>query len=227
MMLGAELLPIGEVAHRAGVAPSALRYYERVGLLEASRSSGGQRRYPRSTLRRLAFIRAAQNVGLSLDEIKSALATLPEARTPTVADWTRLSRTWRAELGLSLENFVGLVAERQVLSFLRSGRRNPWKEAPLLFSEELELPALESDPEEDVLSRENLALLLDRVREEVSPMGWGMFDLLFIQELSQAEVEAATSLSADAVYAWRSRLRRLCQRLLTELSGSEGPERKT
>jgi MerR family redox-sensitive transcriptional activator SoxR len=112
-MLGSELLPIGEVAHRAGVAPSALRYYERVGLLEASRSSGGQRRYPRSTLRRLAFIRAAQNVGLSLEEIRSALATLPEARTPTVADWTRLSRTWRSRLDAQIE---GLTALRDGLS---------------------------------------------------------------------------------------------------------------
>jgi MerR family redox-sensitive transcriptional activator SoxR len=108
MMLGAELLPIGEVAHRAGIAPSALRYYERVGLLDASRSSGGQRRYPRSTLRRLAFIRAAQNVGLSLDEIRSALATLPEARTPTVADWTRLSRTWRARLDAQIDGLTAL-----------------------------------------------------------------------------------------------------------------------
>jgi len=112
-MLGSEHLPIGEVAHRAGVAPSALRYYERVGLLEASRSSGGQRRYPRSTLRRLAFIRAAQNVGLSLEEIRSALATLPEARTPTVADWTRLSRTWRSRLDAQIE---GLTALRDGLS---------------------------------------------------------------------------------------------------------------
>ena len=113
MVLGAELLPIGEVADRAGIAASALRYYERVGLVEAARSSGGQRRYPRSVLRRLAFIRAAQNVGLSLDEIRSALSTLPEARTPTVADWTRMSRTWRARLDAQIE---GLVALREGLT---------------------------------------------------------------------------------------------------------------
>jgi MerR family redox-sensitive transcriptional activator SoxR len=107
-MLGKELLPIGEVAHRAGMATSALRYYEQVGLLDPARNSGGQRRYPRSTLRRLAFIRAAQNVGLSLDEIKAALATLPEARTPTVADWTRLSRAWRARLDAQIEGLTAL-----------------------------------------------------------------------------------------------------------------------
>jgi MerR family redox-sensitive transcriptional activator SoxR len=112
-MLSKDLLPIGEVAHRAGMAPSALRYYEQVGLLEAARSAGGQRRYPRSVLRRLAFVRAAQNVGLSLDEIKAALATLPEARTPTVADWTRLSRTWRSRLD---EQIDGLVALRDGLT---------------------------------------------------------------------------------------------------------------
>jgi MerR family redox-sensitive transcriptional activator SoxR len=112
-VLGAELLPIGEVAHRAGIAASALRYYERVGLVEAARSSGGQRRYPRSVLRRLAFIRAAQNVGLSLDEIRTALATLPEARTPTVADWNRMSRTWRSRLDAQIE---GLMALRDGLS---------------------------------------------------------------------------------------------------------------
>ena len=112
-MLGTELLPIGEVAHRAGLAPSALRYYERVGLIHSARTSGGQRRYARSTLRRLAFIRAAQNVGLSLDEIRAALATLPDARTPTVADWGRLSRTWRARLDAQID---GLTALRDGLS---------------------------------------------------------------------------------------------------------------
>jgi MerR family redox-sensitive transcriptional activator SoxR len=107
-MLGTEQLPIGEVAHRAGMATSALRYYERLGLIEAARTGGGQRRYPRSVLRRLAFIRAARNVGLSLDEIRDALATLPEARTPTVADWTRLSRTWHARLEEQIEALVAL-----------------------------------------------------------------------------------------------------------------------
>jgi MerR family redox-sensitive transcriptional activator SoxR len=107
-VLGTEQLPIGEVAHRAGMATSALRYYERLGLIEAARIGGGQRRYPRSVLRRLAFIRAARNVGLSLDEIRDALATLPEARTPTVADWTRLSRSWHARLDEQIDALVAL-----------------------------------------------------------------------------------------------------------------------
>jgi MerR family redox-sensitive transcriptional activator SoxR len=88
-------LSIGEVAERTGVAPSALRFYEAEGLITAARSDGRQRRYARETLRRIAFIGAAQTVGLSLDDIRSTLASLPEARTPTKADWDRLSRSWR------------------------------------------------------------------------------------------------------------------------------------
>jgi MerR family transcriptional regulator, redox-sensitive transcriptional activator SoxR len=93
-----DLLTVSEVAHRSGFAASALRFYEREGLLSATRTSGGQRRYQRSVLRRLAFIRAARNVGLSLDEIAAALATLPDNRNPTRSDWSRLSRSWRVRL---------------------------------------------------------------------------------------------------------------------------------
>src|ERR1700759_5390596 len=92
------LLTISEVAERSGFATSALRFYERAGLIAATRTTGNQRRYERSVLRRLAFIRAARNVGLTLEEGDAALATLPESRTPTRADWTRLSRGWRARL---------------------------------------------------------------------------------------------------------------------------------
>ena len=92
------MLTIGEMAERTGVAPSALRFYEAEGLIVAARSAGGQRRYPRSTLRRVAFVRVAQRVGLSLDEIRAALATLPSSRTPTKSDWARLSASWRPRL---------------------------------------------------------------------------------------------------------------------------------
>lgn len=91
----AVMLTIGEVSQRANVAPSALRFYEREGLITATRSEGGQRRFHRDVLRRIAFVRAAQRVGLSLEEIKSALATLPDNRTPTASDWKKLSRSWR------------------------------------------------------------------------------------------------------------------------------------
>jgi MerR family redox-sensitive transcriptional activator SoxR len=108
-----DLLTIGEIARRAGLATSALRYYERQGLVSATRTSGGQRRYRRNMLRRLAFIRAAQNVGLSLGEIRTALETLPAQRTPTTADWARLSDSWRRRLD---EQIAGLTALRDGLT---------------------------------------------------------------------------------------------------------------
>jgi len=94
----ADPLTIGELSDRSGVAPSALRYYEAEGLIFADRTPGGQRRYPRDTLRRVGFIRVAQQVGLSLDEIGDALRSLPDARTPDEADWARLSRAWRPRI---------------------------------------------------------------------------------------------------------------------------------
>ena len=93
-----ETLTIGDFAARSGVAPSALRYYEREGLIRSTRTTGNQRRYERAELRRVAFIRIAQQVGVSLDEIRTALAQLPENRTPTRADWARLSANWRHRL---------------------------------------------------------------------------------------------------------------------------------
>ena len=90
-------MPIGEFARRAGIAASALRFYEKQGLLASARSSG-RRLYPRTELRRVAFIRAAQAVGLGLPAIAAALATLPGGRTPTAADWKKLSRQWQTLL---------------------------------------------------------------------------------------------------------------------------------
>jgi MerR family transcriptional regulator, redox-sensitive transcriptional activator SoxR len=91
-------LTIGQLAERSGVATSALRYYEDRGLIGSERTAGNQRRYPKSVLRRVAFIRSAQRVGLTLEEVEEALSTLPAGRTPTKADWTRLSRSWRPRI---------------------------------------------------------------------------------------------------------------------------------
>lgn len=88
-------IPIGELARRSGVAASALRFYEEAGLLTSGRSESGRRQFARNALRRVAFIRAAQAVGLSLEEIRAALGSLPDGRTPTQADWQRLSRGWQ------------------------------------------------------------------------------------------------------------------------------------
>ncbi|GAA1476784.1 redox-sensitive transcriptional activator SoxR [Nocardioides aestuarii] len=93
-----DLMSVGDVSRRSGFAASALRFYEAEGLIHAQRSAGGRRLFERSTLRRLAFIRAASNVGLTLGEIRDELGRLPDNRTPTKADWTRISRHWRARL---------------------------------------------------------------------------------------------------------------------------------
>lgn len=91
-------LTIGAVAERTGVAHSALRYYEAEGLIGSTRTPGNQRRYHRDVLRRVSFIRVAQKVGLTLEEIHEALASLPDSRTPTQEDWARLSEAWRPRL---------------------------------------------------------------------------------------------------------------------------------
>ena len=96
-------LTIGQVAERSGVPHTALRFYEDRGLIASERTSGNQRRYARSVLRRLAFIRTAQRVGLSLEEVRDALTTLPDGRTPTKSDWSRLSQEWRVELDARID----------------------------------------------------------------------------------------------------------------------------
>ena len=101
-------LTIGHLAERAGVATSAIRFYESKGLISSVRTTGNQRRYEQSTLRRLAFIRTAQRIGLSLEEIGEALATLPDGRTPTKSDWHRLSKAWRPRLDEQIERIERL-----------------------------------------------------------------------------------------------------------------------
>jgi len=91
-------LTIGALSERTGVATSALRFYEDEGLLHAHRNASGHRRYRRDEIRRVSFIRVAQQVGLTLKEIRDALASLPDERVPTAADWTRLSKSWQPRL---------------------------------------------------------------------------------------------------------------------------------
>jgi MerR family redox-sensitive transcriptional activator SoxR len=112
-MLPEQMLTVSEVATRAGVSPSALRFYERQGLIESERTAGNQRRWRRDVLRRLAFIHVAQRVGLSLEKISEALKSLPAERTPNQRDWERLSSRWHAELD---ERVRLLVALRDELS---------------------------------------------------------------------------------------------------------------
>ena len=93
-----DVLTIGEVARRSGIASSALRFYEDRGLVQSVRNRSGHRRYPRSVLRRLAFIVFAQRIGLSLDEVATELAKLPTNRVPERADWARLSAGWTTRI---------------------------------------------------------------------------------------------------------------------------------
>ena len=101
-------LSVGEVARRSGVAVSALHFYEQRGLIRSNRTGGNQRRYGRDVLRRIAVIRVAQEVGLPLVDIAAALDSLPEGRTPTREDWTRLSTAWRNDLDRRIEQLIKL-----------------------------------------------------------------------------------------------------------------------
>jgi RNA polymerase sigma-70 factor (ECF subfamily) len=174
-----------------------------------------QARVARCLLRRRMGPAAGRSVRQEVEDLTQ------EVFLQLFADGGRVMRTWEPERGLSLVNFVGLVAERQAVSLLRSGRRNPWNDEPTL-PEELDAPAAGGGPEQATASREELRLLLHRLTEELSPLGRHLFELLFLQELTLGEVVARTGLSDDAVYAWRSRLRRLARRLQAELSESGG-----
>ncbi|MGV9770900.1 redox-sensitive transcriptional activator SoxR [Streptosporangium sp. NPDC003464] len=101
-------LTVGQLAARSGVAVTALHFYEDKGLIRSRRTAGNQRRYPRDTLRRVAFIRVAHRVGIPLRMVAETLAELPEGRTPTRADWARLSAAWRAELDTRIDQLTRL-----------------------------------------------------------------------------------------------------------------------
>jgi len=131
-------------------------------------------------------------------------------------DSGKVLRSWEPGRGLSLANFIGLVAERQVTAILRSGRRSPWTEDPTL-AEEMERPSDHAlGPEARVASQQLLAVLLDRVRAALSPKGLDLFERLLVREESVETVCAATGMSQDAVYAWRSRLGKLVRAFLAE-----------
>lgn len=128
-------MTVGQVAQRAGVSVATLRYYEQRGLLTSARTAGNQRRYPRHVLRRLAFITAAQRVGLTLDEIATALATLPADHAPTQRDWTRLSTPWRRQVAERIQELQALQDTLAgclgcgCLSLTRCGLYNPRDQA--------------------------------------------------------------------------------------------------
>jgi MerR family transcriptional regulator, redox-sensitive transcriptional activator SoxR len=127
-------LTVGEVAERSGVAVSTLHFYESKGLIKSLRTRGNQRRYPREVLRRVAIIKVAQRTGIPLASIHEALSTLPEGRTPTAEDWSRLSARWKSDLD---ERIIRLTRLRDqlndcigcgCLSMKACPLRNPWDE---------------------------------------------------------------------------------------------------
>lgn len=134
----------------------------------------------------------------------------------------RVLRSWDATKGLSLKNFVGLVAEREVASILRTGTRNPWRDDPTLEGELSDQAGPESGPERQVSSRELLRVILDHLRMQLSPRGMHMFQLLIVEGRSTEEVCGLTGMTPDAVYAWRSRCAKLVKRIATEVM-SEPP----
>ena len=107
-MRGNERLAIGELARRTGLSVSAIRYYEAQGLLAAERNAGGQRRFFRSDIRRLSFVLIAQRFDFTIEQIRNELQALPQGRTPTKADWTRISRVFRKELDARIETLTRL-----------------------------------------------------------------------------------------------------------------------
>jgi len=135
----------------------------------------------------------------------------------------KVLRSWEPDRGMSLTNFVGLVAEREVASILRSGRRSPWTEDPTL-SEELERASDDAQgPEARMISQEILAALLERVRETLSPKGLDLFERLYVRQESVEAVCSTTGMSHHAVYAWRSRLGKLVRTFVAE-QRSDSPE---
>lgn len=125
-------LTVGEVARRSGVAVSTLHFYEAEGLIHSWRNKGNQRRYPREVLRRVAVIKVAQRTGIPLSEIREALSTLPDNRTPDAGDWARLSKRWRSDLDDRIARLIRLRDQLDgcigcgCLSLGVCPLRNPW-----------------------------------------------------------------------------------------------------
>lgn len=133
----------------------------------------------------------------------------------------RVLRAWDPARGLSLANFCGLVAEREAASILRSGRRSPWADDPTDVGDLERDLGVEPDFEARLATREQLELLVDRVREALSPLGLEMFERLVVQEEAVESVCAATGMSADAVYAWKSRIGKLVRKIAREIAISD------
>lgn len=152
------------------------------------------------------------------------------------ADQGKTLRQWDVEKGLSLKNFVGLVAQRHTASILRNRKQHPWNEEPVLdmvLERHIEnshhisasatgaIPSGAIDSEEAMTSKELLRFLFRRLEEELSPLGMNLFHLIFVKEMSVEDVCEHMNMTADAVYAWRSRLTRMAKKLVNEFGQPE------
>lgn len=170
---------------------------------------------------RVARVLVRRRAGSGRDVRQEVEDLAQEVFAAFFADGGRVLRAWDPGRGLSLASFCGLVAEREATSILRSGRRSPWTEAATEM-EDLErglAPAEGAEPR--VASREQLALVLDRVREALSPRGLELFHRLVIEEEPVDAVCASTGMTPDAVYAWRSRLGKLVRKIAAEVADSQ------
>lgn len=170
---------------------------------------------------RVARILVRRRGGSGRDVRQEVADLAQEVFAALFAEDGKVLRAWDASRGLSLESFCGLVAEREAASILRSGRRSPWTEAATELDELEKGLADVPDVERAVSSRQQLARLVDRLREALSPRGLELFQRLVIEEESVESVCASTGMTADAVYAWKSRIGKAVRKLGNEMAASE------
>lgn len=176
--------------------------------------------------KRVARVLLRLRPGASSGQIRQEVEDLTQEVYKTLFDKNgRVLRTWDPERGLSLPNFVGMVAEKRAAGILRP-RNGPLRNDEQAIEPDVDPPHPGPSPVREIISREILHRLKDRVKEKLTPEGRQMFELLFLQELSPAEVARKTGKSLDAVYKWQSRLRQLLLQLRDELSNPDGEPQK-
>ena len=172
---------------------------------------------------RAARILVRRSLTRSRDVRAETLDVTQQVFVALFQDGARLLRSWDPARGLSLANFVGLVAEQQVLMILRSKRNNPWLDEPTPPSDLDGSDETDGGPEQVVASKQALGMILDALRGRLGDQGLAMFQWLYVEGRSVDEVRALAGTSADAVYAWRSRLGKLARKIATEVLSDSTP----
>jgi RNA polymerase sigma factor (sigma-70 family) len=190
-----------------GDAPSARALVDRLSPVVA-------RRVTFTLMQRSRRRGVTQDVG---DLVQDVLVSLIQANGKAL-------RAWDPARGMSLDRFVGMLAQHQVISILRNGRTSPWRDEPTETEELDKLGETTLTPESIITSRENLELLLERVRDELSPRGLELFQRIIIDEEPLEELKAGTGLTAAAIYQWKSRLLRMMRAIARDLESSSVSE---